>query len=73
MKLNEIASGNVWVIISEEDYEATMVHGIFKSEAEAKKALNDPKNAESKWQFRDYKIVKVPMNSYSEYDAWDAK
>ena len=49
MKLNEITSGKVWLLIAEENYEAPNLHGIYTSKSLAEKALKtDFKNMKYK-------------------------
>ena len=66
MKINEIAGGKVWVLGTEEDYEATYVHGIYTSKAAATKAIKQLDEADL--EFRRPKIFEVNLNEFSDGD-----
>ena len=72
MKLNEIAGGKVWMLISEEDYESNYVHGIFTSKALAAKAQKEFEKDEDLTRYRRPAIVEVPLNKFNEFD-WNQK
>ena len=69
MKLNEITSGKVWLLIAEENYEAPNLHGIYTSKSLAEKALKtDFKNMKYKSESSHPTIKEVTLNSFNDLD-----
>ncbi len=65
MKLNEIASGKIWLLLSDEVDKDTIVHGIYTSKALAEK---DRSKIETDY-WRESRILELPLNKYRDVEG----